>query len=66
MYSNRRAPLEAEELRQSPGALGDGSMKREHSAQDPGCTISTNVRVAVMPPSCMQLCLLLLLGYECR
>lgn len=66
VHHNRRAPLEAEGLRLSPGALGDGSMKGEHSAQDHGCAVSTSVRVAVVLPSCTQLCLILLFGYDCR
>ena len=47
-------------MRLSPGALGDGSMKCEHSAQDHGCKVSTTVRAAVTLPSCMQPYLLLL------
>ena len=65
VHHNRRALLKAEGLQLSPGALGDGSMKREHRAQDHGCKVSSTVRVAVALPSCMQLYLLLLSVYKC-
>ena len=43
VHHNRRALLEAEGVQLSPGALGDGSLKCEHSAQDHGCRVSRTV-----------------------
>ena len=65
VHYNKRALLDAERLQSSPGAVGDGSMKGEHSAQNHSCRVSRTVRVAVTLPSYMQLYLLLLSLYEC-